>query len=299
MSGHHGEGTGVPEGVARLLGEVVGEFRLRAIRSRNRHGTPVVWEVEDRNGHGWYAKRHNNRLMFDRETRAYDEFVPALGARRTARLAGRNPEGLLIVTRAVKGLPLSVAQLDPVLEREAYRQAGVLAARLHGQHPPEDAVHAPTPWDVQRRRALDLALDLALPAEDVAVLAAATAAPPPVLPVAVCHGDYSPRNWLVERADAGLRLRVIDFERTSVEEPVRHDLMRVLYQLTPGRPALREAFFDGYGRTLSAEEESACRGWAAIDCPSALKWAREHQDKEILAYARTALDLLRSPRAAH
>ncbi|WP_354637416.1 phosphotransferase [Kitasatospora camelliae] len=117
--------------------------------------------------------------------------------------------------------------------------------------------------------------------------------------LAQCHGDFGPRNWLVRKLSGhGLAVGVIDFERSQVEEPVRRDLMRVVLQLTPHRPDLHAAFLAGYGRDLTADEWTACRAWAAIDCPAALRWALDHHhDEEIVGYARTVLEQLRRPAA--
>ncbi|MGF1425535.1 phosphotransferase [Kitasatospora sp. LaBMicrA B282] len=285
----------VPVDVELLLDRAIDRWRLLGVRSPDRTGAPSVWEVEDPAGHRWFAKRHWSDLLHGRETRAYDEFVPALGPRRASWIADRDPAARLIVTRGLKGEPLSRIQLNGLQEQEAFRQAGALAARLHAL----TATPAPGPvrdvpsWSQQRSKALDMAMDLGLSAEDLGVLAAACAEAPPQLPAGVCHGDYSPRNWIIQQSGE-LRLQLIDFERTTVEEPARHDLMRIIYQVTAGRPALAEAFFDGYGRQLTEAEQAACRAYAALDCPSALKWAADHRDAEIHGYARRALDLLRA-----
>lgn len=233
-------------------------------------GRRRVWEIENLTGQRWFAKRHWNELPYQRETRAYDEFVPALGQRRAPWIADRDPDARLIVTRGLKGEPLSKVQLSGVQELEVFRQAGVLAARLHALTAAPAPGPAPsTPLRPQQRaKALDMAMDLG-------------------------HGDFGPRNWIVHQR-VELRLQLIDFERTTAEEPVRHDLMRIVYQVTARRPALAEAFFDGYGHRLAEAEEAACRVYPALHCPSALKWAADHRDSEIHGYARRALDLLRA-----
>ncbi len=177
-----------------------------------------------------------------------------------------------------------------------YRQAGQLAATIHA-HPTVGApVGEQLPWGEERERALDRARDARLAPMDIEVLAEATRTEPPSAEPAYCHGDFGPRNWIVRRDRGRLVLGVIDFERSQVEAPARRDLMRVTLQLTPHRPDLRAAFAEGYGRELTAEERTACRAWAAIDCPAALRWALDHHhDEEVLGYARTVLDLLHRP----
>ncbi len=285
----------VPADVERLLGRAIGQWRLLAVLSRNRAGAASVWEVEDPAGHRWFAKRHWRDLLYERETRAYDEFVPLLGLRRAPWIVDRDPAARLIITSGLQGEPLSMVQLTGVQEQGVFRQAGALAARLHAlaAAPTPASVRDAPSWWQQRAKALGMAMDLGMSAEDVAVLAAASADPPPPAPAVVCHGDFGPRNWIIHQ-DGEVRLQLIDFERTTVEEPTRHDLMRIVYHVTAQRPALAEAFFDGYGRHLTEAEEAACQAYAALDCPSALKWAIAHRDQEIDSYARRALDLLRA-----
>lgn len=285
----------VPADVERLLDRAIGRWCLLAVRSHDRTGAASVWEVEDPAGHRWFAKRHWRDLLYERETRAYDEFVPLLGLRRAPWMVDRDPAARLIITGGLQGEPLSMVQLTGAQEQDVFRQAGILAGRLHALAvaPGPASVRGVASWSQQRAKALDMAMDLGMSAEDVAVLATASAEPPPPVPAVVCHGDFGPRNWIIHQ-DSEVRLQLIDFERTTVEEPTRHDLMRIVYHVTAQRPALAEAFFDGYGRHLTEAEEAACRAYAALDCPSALKWATAHRDQEIDSYARRALDLLRA-----
>ncbi|MEV8100495.1 aminoglycoside phosphotransferase family protein [Streptomyces sp. TLI_235] len=208
----------------------------------------------------------------------------------------RTSGSLLIITTALPGTPAITTTLTETEEREVYQQAGQLAARIHAQPVNGGPIGEQLPWGQERERALARARDARLPEADIAVLAEVTRTEPPPTTPAYCHGDFGPRNWILRRDGSQPVVSVIDFERSQIEEPVRRDLMRVMLQLTPHRPDLREAFLTGYGRELTAEERAACRAWAAIDCPAALRWALDHhRDKEILGYARTVLELLRRP----
>ncbi|MFG2846342.1 aminoglycoside phosphotransferase family protein [Kitasatospora sp. NPDC048296] len=291
----------VPEDVDRLVRETAGRYELVGVRSFARAGHPVVWEVADEGGRGLFAKRHKNALMHRRETTAYRILAPALGVGLAPDLLAENARSLLVITTALAGTPVIKAALTAAEEREVYRQAGRLAAVIHA-HPTADApVGGRLPWAEERERALARARDAQLTEEDIEVLAEATRAEPPITPLAYCHGDFGPRNWILRREgnDGGLTLGLIDFERSQADEPVRRDLMRVMLQLTPHRADLRAAFTAGYGRELTARERAACRAWAAIDCPAALRWALDHhRDEEVLGYARTVLDLLRAPDSA-
>jgi thiamine kinase-like enzyme len=64
--------------------------------------------------------------------------------------------------------------------------------------------------------------------------------PTPLVPT---HGDWQPRNWLV---DADGTVRVIDLGRADLR-PAATDLARVDAQDFRRDPALEAAFLDGYG----------------------------------------------------
>ncbi|WP_224275001.1 aminoglycoside phosphotransferase family protein [Streptomyces sp. LS1784] len=286
----------VPDDAARLLRETAGPYELLGACSPDPTGRTTVWEIRTGDGSRLFAKRHKNALMHQRETAAYRHLAPALGPGRAPTLLAEDGRTLLVVTTALPGVPAIKAALSPAEECEVYRQAGLLAARIHAQPTSVSVIGERLPWSQERERALARARDAQLSTEDTEVLAEATRTEPPHTALTTCHGDFGPRNWLVQHQGADLIVGVIDFERTQVEEPVRRDLMRVMLQLTPYRPDLRAAFLAGYGRVLTADEWAACRAWAAIDCPAALRWAFDHHhNEEILGYARTVLDQLRRP----
>ncbi|MFF3071406.1 phosphotransferase family protein [Kitasatospora sp. NPDC057904] len=263
----------LPDDADRLLRSTAGPYEPLGVHSRNRAGQPAVWEVRTGDGRRMFAKRPKNELMHRRETAAYRGLVPALGPGRAPTLLAEDVRSLLLVTATLPGTPVISAALSAAEECEVYRQAGLLAARIHA-HPIADGVFGKRlPWSQERERALARARDAQLSKGDVKVLAEATRAELPKTAIATCHGDCGPRNWLVCRSgDGRLFVGVIDFERSQVKEPVRRDLMRVMLQLTPHRPDLRTAFLTGYGRDLTTAEQAACRAWAAIDCPAALRW---------------------------
>ncbi|MFF2658175.1 aminoglycoside phosphotransferase family protein [Kitasatospora sp. NPDC058032] len=286
----------LPQDAELLLRETAGRYELLGVRSFDRAGHPRVWEVADAHGRRLFAKRHKNALMHERETAAYRLLVPALGEGRAPSLLAADASSLLVVTTALPGTSVISAALTATEEREVYRQAGRLLAAVHAQPTAGAPVGEHLSWAQERARALARARDARLPDEDIEVLADATRTEPPPTALAYCHGDFGPRNWIMRRDGDRLTLGLIDFERSHVEAPARRDLMRVTLQLTPHRPDLRAAFTTGYGRDLTAQERAACRAWAAIDCPAALRWALDHhRDEEVLGYARTVLDLLRDP----
>ncbi|MEW1910337.1 aminoglycoside phosphotransferase family protein [Kitasatospora sp. NPDC085895] len=232
----------LPDAADRLLHETAGPYVVLGAHSRDRAGLPTVWEVRTGDGRRLFAKQLKNELMHRRETAAHRGLVPALGPGRAPVLLAEDTRSRLVVTTALPGTPAVKAALGPAEEREVYRQAGLLAARIHAHPAIGGVVGERLPWGRERERALDRAREARLPAEDIEVLAEATRVEPPHTSPAACHGDFGPRNWLVHREDGGrLTVGVVDFERSQVKEPVRRDLMRVVFQLTPRRPDLRAA----------------------------------------------------------
>ncbi|MFD1212912.1 phosphotransferase, partial [Arthrobacter sp. GCM10027362] len=66
------------------------------------------------------------------------------------------------------------------------------------------------------------------------------------------HGDYQPRNWLVD----GGRLAVIDYGRAGYR-PWVTDLVRLEHGVfAPDGGPLRAAFYAGYGRDPEEEPEA-------------------------------------------
>lgn len=121
-----------------------------------------------------------------------------------------------------------------------YVQAGNLLRRLHDREQRTDAGY--------ERRANERALawldgthrvDRASAAQARGVLLADPAAPVTVVPT---HGDWQPRNWLVDDGT----VRVIDFGRFAFR-PAASDLARLAAQQWRDDPTLEAAFFTGYG----------------------------------------------------
>ena len=100
------------------------------------------------------------------------------------------------------------------------------------------------------------------------------------------HGNLQPRNLLLD-PDQGT-VALIDFEKAALAPPVR-DLVRLEPGIFTGRPGLRRAFYDGYGRELEPVEQLALRAWVVLDSVSALAWGIPNHDHEIVERARAAL----------
>lgn len=200
-----------------------------------------------------------------RELEAHRRWTgPWVRAGRGPELVHADPGARLLVTRWVPGV-LAVgtpAQHDPGV----HRQAGALLAALHAQERVVDA-------DLEARenaRALawldrphGLEPDAVRRVRDV--LAAWSPGPVTTVPA---HGDFQPRNWVV---DAGV-VRVIDLGRAALR-PAASDLVRMSAQEWRDDPSLADAFVEGYGSDprdaatwwVTSLREGVCTaGWARM-----------------------------------
>src|SRR5260370_7359987 len=100
------------------------------------------------------------------------------------------------------------------------------------------------------------------------------------------HGDAQVRNFLWDVP--AQRLALIDFERAEVAPAVR-DLVRLEYGPWAGQPHLRAAFLAGYGRTLTATEETALRTFAPLHALTPLHSSTPHNHKHLLLPAHPPL----------
>ncbi|WP_022917790.1 phosphotransferase [Ruania albidiflava] len=153
-------------------------------------------------------------------------------------LLHRDREAKLLVTRYLPGV---LVQGHPAEDRaDTYAQAGALLASFHGQHRSVDPGHE----DAQNRRTLAwLAGEHRIPDAETARLQKLIASwPTPPATLVPTHGDWQPRNWLIDDGT----VRVIDFGRAALREPMT-DLARLAARQFRDRPDLEAAFFSGYG----------------------------------------------------
>lgn len=186
-----------------------------------------------------------------REIRAHRQWTsPLVAAGLAPRLIACCPDQTILVTeflpgRLVEGTP---AEHDP----QIHEQAGRVLRRLHEQ--PLGAAAAPdarAEVEATRRALAWLDGEHRIPAPAAAsarcILEAASPRPMPLVPA---HGDFQPRNWLVD----GDRMRLIDFGRADLR-PAFTDLCRLSVRHWVQDPALETAFFTGYGSDPRTEPE--------------------------------------------
>lgn len=163
---------------------------------------------------------------------------------------------------------------------DTYAQAGDLLRRLHSQTAREDPEH--------EKRTIERALSwLDAPHRVDAANAAKTrqileAAPMPNVTVVPTHGDWQPRNWLIDNGT----VRVIDFGRFAFR-PAATDLTRLAAQQWRDGPDLEAAFFDGYGADPREPEQ-----WRMDRLKEAIGtacWAFQVGDEEFEAQGQAML----------
>jgi hypothetical protein len=170
-----------------------------------------------------------------------------------------------------------------------HHQAGALLRSFHDAEPPRALpwfrawLHdRATHW---RSRAASF-----LSADETAAISRhlAAMADTEIPPGGPCHLDFQPRNWLVSvSGDVSL----IDFEHARIDLPAR-DFVRLRFRIWASRPHLRDAFFDGYGRSLTRTEHELICHLGAIDALTALARGHETADPELTAVGHATLQQL-------
>ena len=259
-------------------------------RSWPRDGSRV-WELAGPDGERFFLKQHQSPRFHEREVTAYRLWVPALDAGRAPRLLASDP-GLRAVL--ITALPGRIARGPHILEAdepEIHRQAGMLLRRLHSA---STATAVPETGRVAARAEEHIARAGALLSHEAAELVRCHAARLPEtarrLPVVPTHGDVQPKNFLWDPRSR--RVALIDFERAEPGLAVR-DLVRLQYGVWNRRPSLRDAFLNGYGRALTADEQSALRDLAALDAVSAIWWGSANNDADTVTRGYRTLAQLR------
>jgi aminoglycoside phosphotransferase len=261
-----------------------------ADRSWPRDGSRV-WELASASGERFYLKQHQSQRFHEREVTAYRLWTPALGTGRAPRLLAADPGLRAVLITALPGQIARGPHIPEADEPEIHRQAGTLLRRLHSA---TTATAVPGTGRVATRAEEHLARAGALlGAEDAELVryhAARLLETARRLPAVPAHGDAQPRNFLWDPGSR--RLALIDFERAEPGPAVR-DLVRLEYGAWDGKPFLRDAFLDGYGRALTADEESALRDLAALDAVSAIQWGSANNDADIMTRGYRTLARLR------
>jgi Phosphotransferase enzyme family len=219
------------------------------------HRASSVLRLRDAGGGRWIAKRHRERVRYEAELAAYQRWTPALGES-APKLRGHDDESQLLILSVLPG------RLTWPGDAAGHRRAGAVLRALHEAEPG-------TPWEDFQVAKLTEFEDLAPQASELLPLDVLNFVLTRILTLAEldgpllrvpCHRDYTPRNWLVD----GERLHVLDFELARTDVWV-NDLTRLETGVWRGRPELRAAFLEGYGRVPDAAEEYVLGVCAALN----------------------------------
>lgn len=200
----------------------------------------VVLHVRSAGGDFVVKAGDTSNHHIDRELSAHPEYTrPLVESGHAARLSDADLPLRVMILDYLPGRLLEGT--DAERSPDTYAQAGALLREFHRQESREDAEYWPR--TIARAQSwLDRPHRVAPGAADQArrILNSAPTEPALVVPT---HGDWQPRNWLID----GDTVRVIDFGRFSFR-PASTDLTRLAAQQWRGRPELEAAFFTEYGQ---------------------------------------------------
>lgn len=265
------------------VAEVLGDhsiIRPLSVNDRKRRRGQQIRQVQDAKGTRWILKEVAVAQEWRAEVHAYQHWVPAIDGHAPALLAAEEALHLLLLSE-VPGEHPSAAR--PAVNR----RAGALLRRLHQAHPPQEQLPCDRDREAARvERLLVEARELLGPqevafvraqADRLAVLSAGPKVP--------CHGDYRQHNWLL---DATNTLRVIDFGKARWELAA-WDMAKLFFRPWWRRPQLASAFFDGYGRPLTAEEAEFIQRRMAIDALSQAAFGAKRRSERHVQFGRSRL----------
>ncbi|MEW2401379.1 aminoglycoside phosphotransferase family protein [Streptomyces sp. NPDC046862] len=253
-----------------------------------------VWELTCDTGLA-FAKLAPSPKFFGRETRALREVAPGLEPGTAPLLLAADPHQQALLLSPVPGRPAKSLTLEPADQRTLHRQAGSWLRRFHGgpgdlsAQDRRDAAAEMSRAAAGVEKHLERAKDLMSHEEGRTVRwHAADLGRLGPLPSGYIHGDFQERNWLVGTGPGTSPFGAVDLERARPHVVVA-DFVPLACGSWPGRPDLEEAFLDGYGCVLTAEEERALRCLSALDAASAISWGVPNGDREIVERGRATL----------
>lgn len=221
--------------------------------------TSLVWRVSAADQDA-YVKISPSDLDFEREIAGYAYAAAHLSQTEAPRLLACDPALRALLSSPLPGRVVRDLPLETSTELRLYKDAGQLLRRWHDASAPgtdadRAAVHAD--MEDQAREAADCLEDVEphLAADQLALVEAASKELPGLaeqLPLVYRHGDYETRNWLHDQGTG--RHGLIDFA-TAAHGVAASEFVWLCGAVWSVRPELREAYFTGYGRPLTAEED--------------------------------------------
>ncbi|WP_120284399.1 phosphotransferase [Rhodococcus rhodochrous] len=214
------------------------DARLRADLSWNLTDT-VVLDITSGLGRFIVKAAGPANIHIGREITAHQGATACLiDSGRAARMIQHDRAANILVTEYLKGT--LVMGSDTEFDAEIHHQAGALLRTFHDQTQrcDDDAEARAT---TKALAWLDQAHRIDPPTVDALRQILTTYRPRPVK-VVPTHGDWQPRNWLVDHRS----VKIIDFGRFD-HRPALSDFCRLAARHWRTHPHLEHAFFDGYG----------------------------------------------------
>lgn len=260
---------------------------LAEIRRLDRGSQASVWRV--RTGTAWaIVKQSHDAASHARELAAYEAWGEALGDWVPRRLATLPTA---VVLEWVDGRPASDPTVAPASLVALHREAGRFVAALERLDIPSD----PLPLRQALPRRLEAWIDRARAFFPDARLTSLRDRFDPAAFVGVtrvaAHRDLSPDNWLLV---GNTRLVVLDFGQARADAPLT-DLLKLWDRPWLEVPDTEVAFFEGYGRSLDAEERERLRHLALLHGLATATWGREHDAPDFAALGDAILERLTGP----
>ena len=275
------------EVVRKCAQEHLGQLAILADHSWA-YGESHIVEAEAASVGRVFLKSHRKSANYSAELAAYQMVVPHLRGRAPSLVAFDDEHQLLVLT-AVRGTRVDI--LDD--ERDylaAHGLAGEVLSWFHAAAPIESIED----WADRQQHRLDewLARDtLRVVRRDerafVSSMVRAISHSENV-DLVWAHRDWRPRNWIYD----GIVVYAIDFEH-SRQDHWTADVSQLYFSEWTGRRDLAEAFFAGYGRSLSPSDWEKLTALAAISCLVTIIWSLHDGAEDIAANARQSLANLR------
>ncbi len=237
-------------------------LQLRAVGSGNGDG--------DGNGNGknFIVKASSTSHHIAREIRAHQSGVPSLPGRIPTMRFSSMEDGILVTDF----IPGTLVQGTPAeFDASTYRQAGQLLALL--QQPHGESLEYFPALKAKTVDVLARSEDLLSAHEHARLNLEIGGLRPGTVSLTFTHGDYQPRNWLLNDE----RINIIDFGRAD-DRHWTSDLVRLHHQQFQGRPDLEAAFYAGYGREVDAAETDIWRLENLNQAVGTVLWAHQIGD---------------------
>jgi Ser/Thr protein kinase RdoA (MazF antagonist) len=286
-------GQPIPSALREWVQGIVGPVQSERNVSHDRPNSRV-WALTCDTGRV-FAKLSPNPEFFGRETRALREVAPGLQPGTVPLLRGTDPHQRALLLSPVAGHPVKSVSLTSAEQCALHRRAGSWLRRFHGGgndlcvQDRLDAVAEIARAAAGADRHLERAGDLISPTERQTVRRHAAALEHiGALPAGYIHGDFQARNWLLDTDRGHSVFGAVDLERARPHAVVA-DVVPLACGPWAGHPALEEAFWAGYGRELTGEEERALLCLSALDAASAISWGVPNGDREIVERGRATL----------